>query len=370
MSAAPAEADSGKAVPSIETPILSDESEEFFHRLASDDGPHVPLPQDPPRGAQTRDLGGADQVPLPMSPPAGETKRAGEKSPKGKNRAREYFGFIQSKIGPLPFTKEYKKKQAGTNLHDVATAVKSGESLDITHDPNAPKHQVDQEEEDLGHVLDKLNLAAVNNKAFSLSDKSNELMQEFVQILKDCINGVPTAYDDLENLLTNRDKDLREMYDKMPPFLQKLIKSLPTKMSATVLPGLMAAASEKPGADGKHLNVSSQTPKSKSKRTIPSLKSLVQGDVVATMLRSILNFLKLRFPVLLSGTNILVSLAVFLLLFVFWYCHKRGKEVRLEKERRATEGQSDLSSASEFDSSVSDDEAVPQPKDAGPKGGK
>lgn len=25
------------------------------------------------------------------------------------------------------------------------------------------------------------------------------------------------------------------------------------------------------------------------------------------------------------------------LLFVFWYCHKRGKEVRLEKERQLTE---------------------------------
>lgn len=26
-----------------------------------------------------------------------------------------------------------------------------------------------------------------------------------------------------------------------------------------------------------------------------------------------------------------------MLLFVFWYCHKRGKEVRLEKERELTE---------------------------------
>ena len=26
-----------------------------------------------------------------------------------------------------------------------------------------------------------------------------------------------------------------------------------------------------------------------------------------------------------------------MLLFVFWYCHKRGKEVRLEKERQLTE---------------------------------
>jgi hypothetical protein len=134
-------------------------------------------------------------------------------------------------------------------------------------------------------------------------------MLEFVQVLKDLINGAPTAYNDLESLLTRSDKDLREMYDKMPSFIQKLIKSLPTKMSATVLPGLMAAASEKPGADGKHLNVS--TPAKKSKMSIPSLKSLVQSDAIITMLRSILNFLKLRFPALLGGTNVLVSLAVF-----------------------------------------------------------
>jgi hypothetical protein len=205
---------------------------------------------------------------------------------------------------------EYKKNQAASNLHDVATAVKSGAGLDVSSDPKAPKDQVDKEKADLYHVLDKLNLSAVNNKAFSFSEKSNELMQEFVQVLKDLINGVPTAYNDLESLLTRSDKDLGEMYDKMPPFIQKLIRSLPTKISATVLPGLMAAASEKPGADGKHLNVST-TPKFKLKRTIPNLKSLVQGDVVVTMLRSILNFLKLRFPALLSGTNILVSLAVF-----------------------------------------------------------
>jgi hypothetical protein len=212
---------------------------------------------------------------------------------------------------------EYKKKQAGSDLHDVATAVKSGESLDISSDPTAPKNQVDKEKADLSHVLDKLNLSAVNNKAFSFSEKSNKLMQEFVQVLKDLINGVPTAYNDLENLLTRSDKDLGEMYDKMPPFIQKLIKSLPTKISATVLPGLMAAVSEKPGADGKHLNVSTPS-KSKSKKGIPSLKSLVQGDVVVTMLRSILNFLKLRFPALLSGTNVLVSLAVFCTYTATW----------------------------------------------------
>ena len=30
---------------------------------------------------------------------------------------------------------------------------------------------------------------------------------------------------------------------------------------------------------------------------------------------------------------------VVVLLFIFWYCHKRGKEVRLEKERLLTESE-------------------------------
>jgi hypothetical protein len=43
------------------------------------------------------------------------------------------------------------------------------------------------------------------------------------------------------------------------------------------------------------------------------------------------------------------------LLFVFWYCHKRGKETRLEKDRLAAEGQSDLESSSELEDSVFED---------------
>ena len=93
---------SGKG-PDLETPILSDESEEFFRRLASDDGPLVPLPHEQ-SGERTRDIGGADQVPLPMSPPA-EAKATPDKNQKGKHKAHNYFGYIQSKIGPLPFTK-------------------------------------------------------------------------------------------------------------------------------------------------------------------------------------------------------------------------------------------------------------------------
>jgi hypothetical protein len=158
-------------------------------------------------------------------------------------------------------------------------------------------------------ILDQLNLSAINNRAFSFSKESKKLMDEFTQILKDIINGVPTAYNDLENLLTRSDKQLKGMFDKMPPFLQNLVKSLPAKMTATIAPGLLAATSEKPGADGKLMPEATGT--KRKKRNIPLLKNLVKGDAVVTMLKSILNFLKFRFPTLVGGTNILLSLAVF-----------------------------------------------------------
>jgi hypothetical protein len=165
-------------------------------------------------------------------------------------------------------------------------------------------------------------------------------MEDFNQILKDIISGVPTAYDDLEKLLSKSESQLQHMYGNMPPFLQTLVKSLPAKLTTTLAPELMVAMSEKPGADAKKMEdkQNGSRGKKKTKRRVPHLKDVVkQQGAVAGMLRSILNFLKLRFPAFMAGTNILMSLAVFLLLFVFWYCHKRGRETRLEKERLAVE---------------------------------
>ena len=74
-----------------------------------------------------------------------------------------------------------------------------------------------------------------------------------------------------------------------------------------------------------------------SKVKIPTLKDLVtKPGAVANMLRTIMTFLRTRFPAFM-GMNVLWSLALFVLLFVFWYCHKRGREKRLEKERALTE---------------------------------
>jgi hypothetical protein len=169
----------------------------------------------------------------------------------------------------------------------------------------------------LTEVLDQLNLSAVNNRVFSFSKESTKLMDEFTLILKDIVNGVPTAYDDLEKLLTRQESQLTKLFGAMPPFLQTLVKSLPAKFTASLGPEFLAATSEKPGANAKmsateKLFNAATSGTGKKRNRIPTLKSLVsQQGAVAAMLKSILNFLKLRFPAVITGTNILMSLAVF-----------------------------------------------------------
>jgi len=298
-----------------------------------------------------------EQIPLPVSPPvveekakdAGDKKKAKEEDKsKKKDRFQGFLTNVRSHI-PLSFGKKSEQTDASSHMHDIATAVKTGEALVVP----VTKEEEEKEKNDMTTILDQLNLSAVNNRAFSFSKESNKLFEQFTQILKDLINGVPTAYDDLEKLLTDSDKQLKEMFGNLPPFLQNLVKSLPSKMTASIAPGLMAAASEKPGADAKTMGLDPAAyAKKRAKRSIPALKNLVKTDAIVAMLKSILNFLKFRFPAFISGTNVLLSLAVFLLLFIFWYCHKRGRETRLEKERLAAEGESDLESVSDISESI------------------
>jgi hypothetical protein len=201
-----------------------------------------------------------------------------------------------------------KGKAKEQNANDLAGAAEN------LKQPTPESSEAKKEEDELTSVLDQLNLSAVNNRVFSFSKESTKLMDEFTLILKDIVNGVPTAYDDLEKLLTRQESQLTKMFGAMPPFLQTLVKSLPAKFTATLGPEFLAATSGKPEADAKMMNAagaSASGGKTKKSR-IPSLKSLVaQQGAVASMLRSILNFLKLRFPAFITGTNVLMSLAVF-----------------------------------------------------------
>lgn len=351
----------GQAEDGPQSPVLNEEDEKFLEKITSDDKPPL-LPARPTvildSGEQVEGKDeapeGASQVPLPTSPPAEEPRDKGKVAmhKHGEDKKRtNYLSYISQipsvQLSHLGFSKDRSKELAAADLASAAEAVKEDKDLS----QKTTEADEEKEKRDLTSILDSLNLGAVNNRVFSFSKESQKLMEDFNQILKDIVNGVPTAYDDLEKLLTRNQQQLQKMYGNMPPFLQTLVKSLPAKMSTTLAPELMAAMSEKPGADAKKMEEMAGEAAErgkKVKRKIPPLKNVVkQQGAVAGMLRSILNFLKMRFPAFITGTNILMSLAVFLLLFVFWYCHKRGRETRLEKEKLAAD-------ADDGDETVSD----------------
>ena len=158
----------------------------------------------------------------------------------------------------------------------------------------------------------------MNNRAFSLSKESQQLVQQFTVILKDLVNGVPTAYDDLTHLLDGQNKTIQKSYDSMPSFLQKLITQLPTKLTSTLAPELLAVATEAQafGASDAAAGVAAGgaaglAGAAKSFMRISSLKDLVtKPGAVVTMLKTIMNALKLRWPAFM-GTNVLLSLGLF-----------------------------------------------------------
>ncbi|KAF2644595.1 hypothetical protein P280DRAFT_465897 [Massarina eburnea CBS 473.64] len=352
------------------SPILDDEDQKFLERLAAisqePEGTPPPLPERPAvvvqdgekkrgRDAQEALMNGAEKVPLPMSPPEvtvdDTDKQKAKESMTRKKSVMSYFSLAQAKFkqaADKDKSKERKKEKiSDKDRHQLADNLLAAAAVAKTTD----QKEVEKENADITAILDDLNLSAVNNRVFSFTKESEELFAKFTLVLKDIVNGAPTAYDDLQKLFTDYDSQLKKMYGGLPPFLQNMVKSLPAKITATLGPEILAAQAEKPGFDAKAKAAGSAGKSKFRKPKLPSLKNLLTVEgAVATMLRSILNFLKLRFPAVLTGTNVVMSLAVCLLLFVFWYCHKRGRESRLDKERLAAEGAGDgvASSASSF----------------------
>ncbi|KAK6538063.1 hypothetical protein TWF694_010951 [Orbilia ellipsospora] len=186
------------------------------------------------------------------------------------------------------------------------------------------------EEKELHEALDALSLAAQDGKAFSLSTETRSLLKQFTQILKDMANGVPTAYDDLIKLFETKHKQIEIMFEEMPTFLKLLAKKIPPAlgMGEKAAAAGAAEASAVPGLAAQAAALG-----------IPSLRQLATPGVVADTLKTVVNAIKLRFPGIAMGTNVVLSMALFVLLFVFWYCWKRGREVRLEKERAEQEAE-------------------------------
>ncbi|KAG8626666.1 hypothetical protein KVT40_005611 [Elsinoe batatas] len=401
-----------------QNPVLKQDDEQFLHRVASQDVPAAPLPPSiikddgTEKAADSQRLKEAGEAAGSVALPAvSETENtdlsqapdaiADDGKETSESQKRTWGSYVPSvpSIPSMPSLPTWRSKAAekapdavkdkiapkdesgAPVVSTTATPDDKGKApaigddakaadayppgVKITEDVKLDQAKLDQDEKEVSVILDRLNLSSINNRVFSFSDKSQQLYQDFTVILKDMINGAPTAYHDMEKLLRDNEAHLSEMFNNMPPFVQTLVKSLPAKMGTTLGPEILAAASEKPGADMKaRMSAASKSPTaSKNKKKVPSVKGLAnQKGAIASMLRSIVTFLQTRFPVILTGTNVIMSLAVFILLFVFWYCHKRGRETRLLKEADAAS----LNDASDAESGLDESQILtPESSTAG-----
>ena len=301
-----------------EAPVLSEEDEKFLDHITSEENP-PPLPARPNvptplKDAQFALMDGAQNVPLPETP--GEVTEEPAMIPEGEKSLSETADKKQSK-GWSWLRRDSRdarlqvNEAAAAGLSDIASDLKKREVEETDEEKESR-----QEEEDMTIMLDRLNLAAVNNRVFSISDETQELLQKFNLVFKDLINGVPTAYDDLEKLLTNSDRQLQSTFNSLPGFLQKLIERLPETMTKGFAPEIMAAAAERAGKSGINMETAGKAAAAAKKMglktpAVPSLKDLVgKPTAIATTLRSIMGYLRARFPAFL-GVNVLWSLAMF-----------------------------------------------------------
>ncbi|KGO42614.1 hypothetical protein PEX1_016220 [Penicillium expansum] len=340
-------------------PVLTAEDEAYLREVTAQPE-SVPITTEPNEQATAESPAGAplqpaineqaENIPLPISPGEELAKELGEEGRQERKNSQATLtrsATPKSEVSKPPQKKKrwsaifWKKTEKDKDTPDANKSQTEPPTRPATSDTstNGKDADKDKDAEDMTDILERLNLAADNNRVFSISEETQELLRKFKLIFKDLINGVPTAYHDLEMLLTNGNRQLQETYTKLPGPMQKLIEKLPERWTETLAPEMLAVAADRASKSGVNMDNVGKAAAAAEKMgvNIPSLKELVSKPAALVgMLRSIMTFLRARFPAVM-GMNVLWSLALFILLFVLWYCHKRGREVRLENERLVTE---------------------------------
>ncbi|KAH8162573.1 hypothetical protein CIB48_g5666 [Xylaria polymorpha] len=313
------------------TPVLDHEDEKFLERLTSPPGSLITDEDEAPPPLPPRVKTPVMEIDSDSDKASTSSKKAAKSAKsKGKEKEAHSSSYSENKPKRFTFSIRRKPKPGSDGLHP-----------DTSHLTVPEAHS---ETSEMAHLLDDLELSAQNNRAFSLSSESAEMARRFTQVLRDVVNGVPTAYGDLVNLIEDREGVLARNYERLPSGLKKLVAQLPDKLTSSLAPELLAAAAEAQGLEHK-AEGGGLKDAAKKFLTPGNLHELVaKPGALVGLLKGIVNALKTRFPAFI-GTNVLWSLAVFLLLSMLWYCHKRGREVRLEREaageKAAAEGKGD-----------------------------
>ncbi|KAG6289166.1 hypothetical protein E4U46_002762 [Claviceps purpurea] len=307
-----------------------------------------------------------DDAPAPPLPPRLYSRDLDWSSDSEDATAAAATTTITSNTASLPETPlkdKHSKKQGRLAIFftrkkpPTPNSNSSSNTLEPTTPSTIPLAEQEKERKDLSKVLDRLNLSVKNNKV--ISTDSSAALTSFTNVFKDLVNGVPTACDDLMSIIDDKDGALAKGFDKLPKSLQKLVTQLPDKITASLGPELLAAAAasqglkaETGGGGGAGGGLKSAA---KSMFVPANLAQLVRkpGAVVG-MLRAIVEVLKTRWPAFI-GMNVIWGVALSILLFVLWYCHKRGRQVRLEGERTVD--------GSDRIEELPDDLALPAPED-------
>ncbi|KAL2148530.1 hypothetical protein VTH82DRAFT_2084 [Thermothelomyces myriococcoides] len=334
-------------------PLLNDSDEDFLERLVSnghetdEDGPPPPLPPRP----KTPELVWEDSESFRAS-------RSGEDNAAATATTTTTTTTSTTTKKPNRLSRIFRRKDGTSNKN---LTVPSAAAAEVTPE------EADREWADLNRVLSRLGIAPATTTTTTTTDPDSpeaaegdstakkkdkkktdkakaaaltasaelqSLLRQFVVVLKDVMRGAPAAVDDLTALLDGRNDVLRRGFDRLPSSMQKLVTQLPKKLTDSLGPEILAAAAESQG-----LKKEDATTAGGLARLLKpnSLKDLVLTPaIVRSMLKAILNALKTRWPAFV-GTNVLWSTAVFLLLFVLWYLHKRGKEEREKLEKEAAE---------------------------------
>ena len=282
-------ASSSSAQPAHETVVLDRADETFLEQLlAQADEPSPPLP---PRSATT---GTTPELDWPSDDTSSfQGPKSNEDGTKGKETegsketktAEGEDGKKQNRLS-LVFSRMGKKKQ------------KHGDTLK-PEDASGETEELKKEEKDMNRVLDRLNLSAKNNKVVSLGDDSSDTLRKFTQIFKDLANGVPTAYDDLVNLIKDRDNAMTKGFEKLPSGLQKLVTQLPEKLTASIAPEVLAAAAKSQGVEAAENLLSPAA----------LFELLTKPGALVGALRAIVATLQQRWPAFI-GVNVLWSVAL------------------------------------------------------------
>lgn len=183
-----------------EAPVLNEDDEAFLQRIA-EEGPPPPLPaRNPPLPPRPLDLPvvgeaegnnmqlipveDAQQVPLPNAPDtplrssspieqeisSKEEERSASKSAKKSKR----WNFLRRDSRD---SKRRSQRATATDLMSAAQSIKLPDAQP-NEDGTVSDEEAKREEDEMATVLEQLNLAAVDNRVFSISKESQELLHK------------------------------------------------------------------------------------------------------------------------------------------------------------------------------------------------